>query len=106
MRTASAQLCREGDLDRIRSGVYQWSGGARSLARVVPPQTPREQPPPQKQQPLPMPATAATATTPSSASRLFDQLFPSGVRMTSELLADFERWAELTEKLAEHANAS
>lgn len=35
-----------------------------------------------------------------------EELFPSGVRMTAELLADFERWAELTEKLAEHANAS
>lgn len=104
VRTASAQLCREGDLDRIRTGVYQWSGGVRSLSRVVPPQTPREQPSPRP--PLPMPAAAATATTHSSATRLFDQLFPSGVRMTAELLADFERWAELTEKLAEHANAS
>ncbi|MGL5825192.1 MAG: hypothetical protein ACRCYU_10320 [Nocardioides sp.] len=39
-------------------------------------------------------------------TELFDQLFPSGVRMTAELLADYERWAELTQKLAQHAQAS
>jgi hypothetical protein len=54
-------------------------------------------------------ATSSTnAARPSRASvtELFDQLFPSGVRMTADLLADYERWAELTEKLAEHARAS
>ncbi|MGL5866864.1 MAG: hypothetical protein ACRCYX_13530 [Dermatophilaceae bacterium] len=49
-----------------------------------------------------MPTRAAHA----SATELFDQLFPAGVRMTAELLADYERWAELTQKLAQHAQAS
>ena len=34
------------------------------------------------------------------AAELFDQLFPSGVQMTGELLADLEQWARLTSKLA------
>ncbi|UJW36910.1 hypothetical protein L3Q67_45410 (plasmid) [Saccharothrix sp. AJ9571] len=101
VRTASAQLCREGDLDRIRSGVYQWSGGVRAHSPSAPPATPSTSAAAQ-QQALPIPAKA----TPTSATELFEQLFPSGVRMTAELLADFERWAELTEKLAAHAQAS
>lgn len=102
VRTASAQLCREGDLDRIRSGVYQWSDGVRSRsqsATTAPSSTPATLP---AQQALPISATTRHA----SAAELFDQLFPSGVRMTAELLADFERWTELTEKLAQHAHAS
>lgn len=103
VRTASAQLCREGDLDRIRSGVYQWSGGVRYHSQSATPAAPSAPAfPKARQQTLPTP-TKATHT---SATQLFDQLFPSGVRMTAELLADFERWAELTEKLAEHAQAS
>ena len=35
-----------------------------------------------------------------SAAELFSQLFPSGVQMTGELLADLEQWARLTSKLA------
>jgi hypothetical protein len=35
-----------------------------------------------------------------SAAELFSQLFPSGVQMTGELLADLEQWAHLTSKLA------
>ena len=35
-----------------------------------------------------------------SAAELFDQLFPSGVQMTGELLADLEQWARLISKLA------
>jgi hypothetical protein len=34
------------------------------------------------------------------AAELFSQLFPSGVQMTGELLADLEQWARLTGKLA------
>jgi len=34
------------------------------------------------------------------AAELFSQLFPSGVHMTGELLADLEQWAYLTSKLA------
>lgn len=41
-----------------------------------------------------------------STTELFEQLFPQGVRMTAELLAVFEQWAELTEKLAAYADAS
>jgi hypothetical protein len=31
VRTASAALCRDGQLDRIRSGVYQWPAGRSAL---------------------------------------------------------------------------
>ncbi len=34
---ASSALCRDGQLDRIRSGVYQWSAGQRAAARQIPP---------------------------------------------------------------------
>jgi hypothetical protein len=39
------------------------------------------------------------------AAELYELLFPRGVRMTAELLAEFERWAELTEKLTAYAYA-
>jgi hypothetical protein len=39
-------------------------------------------------------------------AELFDQLFPRGVQMTSELLIDLERWTELTRKLISYAEAS
>jgi hypothetical protein len=97
---ASAVLCRDGQLDRIRSGVYQWSAGQR-VARQIPaprraPRTlPRQAPPP------PGPAgPAAPHPGHMSAAELFSQLFPSGVQMTGELLADLEQWARLTSKLA------
>lgn len=44
VRTASAVLCREGDLDRIRSGVYQWSAGQRAAARHISGSPPRPSP--------------------------------------------------------------
>lgn len=100
VRTASAQLCREGDLDRIRSGVYQWSGGARSRSHPTTPAVPSAVPVRQQAQ------QRQAAVTQASVTDLFDQLFPAGVRMTAELLGDFERWAELTQKLAGHAQAS
>lgn len=99
VRTASAQLCREGDLDRIRSGVYQWSGGARSLARSAAPTMPASPP-------TTAPAVLAAKSTKTATAQLFSQLFPSGVRMTAELLDDLEQWAELTERIASHARAS
>jgi hypothetical protein len=34
-----------------------------------------------------------------STADLFGQLFPSGVQMTGELLADLEQWVRLTSKL-------
>lgn len=109
VRTASAQLCREGDLDRIRSGVYQWSGGVRSLApaaeSATPPAAlasgPQTQDPPHNTT-----SSRSESTTHATAQQLFNQLFPDGVRMTADMLADVEQWAELTEKLASHADAS
>jgi hypothetical protein len=41
-----------------------------------------------------------------SAAELFGQLFPSGVQMTEELLADLEQWARLTGKLAAHGGTA
>jgi hypothetical protein len=100
---ASAALCRDGDLDRIRTGVYQWAAGTRAAAQATA---------------APHSATVATAPTPSqpaqsaqaaagtATTELFNQLFPRGVQMTADLLADFEQWTQLTERLAAHANAS
>ena len=36
---------------------------------------------------------------------LFAQLFPDGVQMTAELLADLEQWARLTGRLASRSGA-
>lgn len=94
--SASAALCRGGQLDRIRTGVYQWSAGrraarrgpaARSADAIVPPQV-------------------AARPEGMSAAELFSQLFPDGVRMTAELLADLEQWARLTGKLAARGGAA
>jgi hypothetical protein len=38
------------------------------------------------------------------AAELFCQLFPAGVQMTGELLADLEQWARLTGKLTSHGS--
>jgi hypothetical protein len=94
---ASAALCRDGQLDRIRSGVYQWSAGQRAASRQVP--APRRL---HNGTPLPGAAPGEGA----SAAGVFGQLFPSGVRMTAELLADLEQWARLTGKLAAHGGAA
>jgi hypothetical protein len=88
--TASAALCRDGQLDRIRSGLYQWSAGQHAAARQVP--TPRRDTEPT--------GPSARQSGRISAAELFSQLFPSGVQMTGELLADLEQWARLTSKLA------
>jgi hypothetical protein len=101
VRTASAALCREGDLDRIRSGVYQWAAGQRAAARHIPPaRRAREALP--RQAPVPQEQARAAARPPGrlSAAELFGQLFPAGVQMTAELLADLEQWTRLTSKLA------
>lgn len=99
VRHASSVLCRDGDLDRIRTGVYQWAQGARAPmpstapVPVIAPQTP-----------------AGSASDPEpervSTADLFELLFPRGVRMDAELLADFERWRELTEKMIASAAPS
>jgi hypothetical protein len=93
---ASSALCRDGQLDRIRSAVYQWSAGQRATRRV-----------PRARQPdgIPPGPPAARAGR-VSAAELFGQLFPSGVQMTGELLADLEQWERLTGKLAAHGDTA
>jgi hypothetical protein len=98
--SASSALCRDGQLDRIRSGVYQWSAGLRAARRIPAVRRAGEALPPQPR-PSPDPAGgSARQPGPMSAAELFSQLFPSGVQMTGELLADLEQWARLTGKLA------
>ena len=94
---ASAELCRDGQLDRIRSGVYQWSAGQRAVRHVPPSRRAAHGLPP---------GPAAARPGRVSAAELFGQLFPAGVQMTGELLADLEQWARLTGKLASHGGAS
>ena len=99
--TASSALCRDGQLDRIRSGVYQWSQGQRAAARRIPAaRRPAELLP----QHAPMPADPARLparqTEPIPAADLFRQLFPDGIQMTGELFADLAQWLQLTSKLA------
>ena len=93
---ASAALCRGGQLDRIRAGVYQWSAGRRAARRV-----------PAARQHEAAPAGPPDAGPESvSAAGLFAQLFPDGVQMTGELLADLEQWARLTGKFASRSRAA
>jgi hypothetical protein len=80
---------RRGELDRIRSGVYQWSAGQRAARRI----------PPARQPGVIAPEPPAARPGNMSAAELFGQLFPAGVQMTGELLADLEQWARLTGKL-------
>jgi hypothetical protein len=96
---ASSALYRDGQLDRIRSGVYQWSAGHRAAARHIPAPRRAARTFPQ-QAPVPPAGPAACQPARLSAAELFSQLFPSGVQMTGELLADLEQWARLTSKLA------
>jgi hypothetical protein len=99
--TASSALCRDGQLDRIRSGVYQWSAGQRAAARRIPAaRRPVELLP--QQTLLPAEPTRPPASQPGhmSAAELFSRLFPDGVQMTGELFADLEQLVQLTSKLA------
>jgi hypothetical protein len=108
VRTASSLLCRDNDLRRIRSGVYQWAGGllaqpgllsapAREL-RIVHTEPAPAPADPERPMPVLAPGTAA--------AELAERVFPAGLRINAEVLADFVRWAQLTEKLIAHANAS
>jgi hypothetical protein len=97
---ASSALRRDGQLDRIRSGVYQWSAGQRAARRIPAARRAAETPPSQAPLPPDPAGTSARQPGPMSAAELFSQLFPSGVQMTGELLADLEQWARLTGKLA------
>jgi hypothetical protein len=96
---ASASLCRDGQLDRIRSGVYQWSAGQRTARQASGPPGTR-----QADARPPEPSSARPGR--PSAAELFGQLFPSGIQMTGELLADLEQWAHLTGKLAARDSAA
>lgn len=99
--TASSALCRDGQLDRIRAGVYQWSEGQRATARKIPaPRRPAELLPQQALMPAEPTGPAARQPAHMSAAELFNQLFPDGIQMTAELFADLEQWLRLTSKLA------
>jgi hypothetical protein len=101
MSAASSALCRNGQLDRIRSGVYQWSAGQRAAAKHIPAARRGAGTLPPAGTPAPELARPSVRHTGHmSAAELFSQLFPSGVQMTGELLADLEQWARLTGKLA------
>lgn len=98
---ASAVLCRDGQLDRIRPGVYQWAGGQRATLWQIPAaRRPAETL--SRQAPLPPEPGNPSARPPghAAAAELFGQLFPSGVQMTAELFTDLEQWARLTSRLA------
>ena len=104
---ASAALCRDGQLDRIRSGVYQWSAGQRAAARQIPAARRAAEALPQQDSLSPDPAESSTRQAGRMpAAELFSQLFPAGVQMTGELLADLEQWARLTGKLAAQGGAA
>lgn len=95
VKAASSALCRDGQLDRIRSGVYQWSAGRRSTpASISRPDADRT------------PETRSGPVQPVSAGSLFAQLFPEGIQMTGELLDELEQWARLTDKLASQSRTA
>ena len=105
--TASSALCRDGQLDRIRTGVYQWSAGQRAAARKIPAARRPAELLPQQALPPAEPATPpARQPGPMSAAELFSQLFPDGVQMTGELFADLEQWLQLTSKLTAGGNGT
>jgi len=69
---ASSALCRDGQLDRIRSGVYQWSAGQRATRRIpaarragetLPQQAPRP-----RNRPAPQPARLGTCPRPDCSA--------------------------------------
>ena len=85
--------------------AYRWSAGQRAARRIpAARRPPRRRDPPSvgRLLPSPEPAGGFPARQPGRmpAAELFSQLFPSGVQMTAELLADLEQWARLTSKLA------
>jgi hypothetical protein len=105
--TASSALRRDGQLDRIRSGVYQWSRGQRTAARTIPAaRRPAEFIPQLALIPAEPAGPPARQPGPISAAELFSQLFPDGVQMTGELFADLEQWLQLTTKLAARSNGT
>jgi hypothetical protein len=105
--TASSALCRAGQLDRIRSGIYQWSQGQRAAATRIPA---ARRPGELLSQHALMPADPAQLRArqaePISPADLFRQLFPDGIQMTGELFADLAQWLQLTSKLASGGNGT
>lgn len=105
--TASSALCRDGQLDRIRSGVYQWSAGQRAAARQIPaPRRPAAVLIPQALMPAEPTGLPVRQNGQMSAAELFSQLFPDGIHMTGELFADLEQLVRLTCKLAAGGNGT
>jgi hypothetical protein len=105
--TASSALCRDGQLDRIRSGVYQWSAGQRADVRQIPaPRRPAAVLVPQALMPAEPTGLPARQNGHMSAAELFSQLFPDGIHMTGELFADLEQLVRLTSKLATGGNGT
>jgi hypothetical protein len=105
--TASSALCRDGQLDRIRSGVYQWSQGQRAAARRIPAaRRPAELLP--QHTLMPAEPTGLPAREPVSLplAELFSRLFPDGVQVTGELFADLEQLLRLTSKLTAGGNGT
>ena len=94
-RSASADLCRDGQLDRIRAGVYQWSAGQRAATQSV--LRPRQD---TSRTPEPPAANEGAA-----AADVFTQLFPGGITMTAAALDDLAQWASLTSRLARRGNS-
>lgn len=112
---ASSQLCRDGQLVRIRSGVYQWAGDTphhRAVDQPAPPRRPTHPRRPALTRPTSPPVAPALAAATTPAPRrpvsvaLFAQLFPDGVQMTAEMLTDLEQWTRLTDKLVARRDAS
>lgn len=109
VRAASSRLRRDGDLDRLRSGVYQWSGGKRAALhhpQAATPHTATTTPPaPASQTPPPADQAQATPVIPIDPA-LFARMFPDGVHITAETYPDLIRLAALADKLTQHAEAS
>jgi hypothetical protein len=105
--TASSALCRDGQLDRIRSGVYQWAGGQRAAARRIPAaRRPAELLPQHDLLPAEPARFPAREPGPLSLAEMFSRLFPDGVQLTSELFADLEQLLRLASKLAARSNGT
>jgi hypothetical protein len=106
IRSASSTLCRAGNLDRLRPGVYQWSGGAHASRPPQPAITDDLLPLIRAIIPSPSDSRPPTPAGNDGEVELFARLFPDGVKMTAHALADFHRLAELANKLTQQAEAS
>lgn len=102
VRSASASLCRDGDLRRVRTAVYQWA-----QATLAPPRADDGSEPKQLELPLASVTGRRSAQEPpNNVVDLFGRLFPRGLTMTADNVADFQRWAELTQRLSTQSRAS